>query len=316
MKKYLILFLSIMFLSSCSFFSSSDAIITGDYVYFREYPDKISDLIFVLGINQKVNLLAQTKDFNGAVWFKIKVYNKEGWVFGKYIKINKKLAIIPEYIDINKIIEISKIPEDLNINNFNDYYWTEYAKYNNTHQTAHSIELAMSQKMPKHFERKLDKLIIYLENSKSVSLNNENENSDLCKFYSYLIYIPEINSHLIEEQWYEGSQEVLVNNLSGKIQKIWGFPIISPDKKRFFVVNKCLFSGYSNNGIQIYKVMPDQYIKEYEEETNWGPGKAKWVNNKTIVIEKFIAEKAREINGGTVTFNLVENNWIEENSSN
>ncbi|MBW7912808.1 MAG: hypothetical protein H3C54_03705 [Taibaiella sp.] len=93
-------------------------------------------------------------------------------------------------------------------------------------------------------------------------------------------------------QYYEGGAYMLVNRKNGYNRQIHGKPYFSNNHKSFITVNVDMEAHYSFNGIEYYTVTADSIIQQFELDiANWGPAKAKWINDKNIILaqERMVA---------------------------
>jgi len=158
---------------------------------------------------------------------------------------------------------------------------------------------------------------IKLENNKTVQFTDRSSKDfgDGAIYYSYMIFIPEIDSHLISCRWWEGGDYILVNNETGVVQNVWNVPGISPKKNRLAVANSDLIARYTSNGIQVFEIVLGKYIKLFQQELSWGPNNPRWLSNDAFAVDKYLSESEGKI-AGQVIFKYNGKRWVEEEKKN
>ena len=171
----------------------------------------------------------------------------------------------------------------------------------------------------KFFTKKAGVTTVKINNNKTVQLVDKtfddlDERIEETIVYNYMLFISEIDSHLVVRGFYEGGDHILVSNKTGAIESIWnGIPGISPEKNRFAIASKDLIAQYSPNGIQIFEIVSGNYIKQFQQEFDWGPDNIRWLSNDTFIVDKYILDAdGMEKLAGQVTVKLVAGKWILE----
>ena len=159
---------------------------------------------------------------------------------------------------------------------------------NNSYECAQYLEKKLNKKYPKLFsrnERKLTANLSALKQKTYIDSINDDVNG---KWYSFVLYYPEIGFGLIEVQFYEGGTSYLLNLKTGKDFEIGGHPTISPDRRRIAVSNVDLESQYTPNILAVYEIKGDALITIFEEmPDNWGAGNVQWINNNDLSFTKY-----------------------------
>jgi hypothetical protein len=155
----------------------------------------------------------------------------------------------------------------------------------NTLQCARAIEQAQAKgNSARYFER--EKLVLRIRTGKKVvTLRDRSNGNGDDALYSYLAYLPELQLHV---QFYEGDVYAIVHQKSGELAHVDGFPLISPDRKRFVTISNGGESGYYPNSIEVWRVQNGLMRSEYRYEPSvqvWGPKAAAWTDSATIAIE-------------------------------
>jgi len=95
---------------------------------------------------------------------------------------------------------------------------------------------------------------------------------------------------VFREQWGEGNGYMIVDRKSGSKVRTWGPPVFSPDRDYFISFQADIDAHYSNNGIQLFKIVNGIPELQLEYAMDWGPTKVEWLNNKTFKLEIYNLE--------------------------
>ncbi|GBR74438.1 hypothetical protein NO1_1612 [Candidatus Termititenax aidoneus] len=168
-----------------------------------------------------------------------------------------------------------------------------------------------------HLSRKENgTLLVNLQNKQTVKLIDSPDADGSRVTYAYLLFVPEINTHLIAKRWGEQRRYVLLNNKTGLTQTVWNLPKLSPRKNRLAVASHDLVSGFTVNGIQVFDVASGNYVKQFEQELDWGAANPRWLNNDAFVVDKYIYDTRScftENLAGRVTIRRAADRWHIEN---
>jgi len=130
-------------------------------------------------------------------------------------------------------------------------------------------------------------LILKIDNNVDLVIEDIKSDWDDCKLHSFRDYFEDINSYIVEIQYWEGGAYYLINKSLGTKIVIPGLIAVSPDKKRFVSYNIDIEAAYSPNGFEIYRLGDNSFSKEFEFFLDdWGPSNALWINNNQIEFEK------------------------------
>lgn len=159
-------------------------------------------------------------------------------------------------------------------------------KSNNSYECAQIIERYQIPYYSNFVKRTNLKLTLKLDNGKNLVLENIDKEEDGI-WYSFRDYLKNINSYLINIQYYEGGEYYLINKSNGLKIILPGLLKFAPDNLRFVSFNLDLEAQYSPNGFVIYKLVNNTYMKEYELFTNdWGISNVRWISNSEIEVDK------------------------------
>ncbi len=95
-------------------------------------------------------------------------------------------------------------------------------------------------------------------------------------------------SGVLERDYLEYRHWILVNGVDGSSQQAIAAPVPSPDGTRLLCANEDIMAGFTDNGIQVWRISPDGFVLEFEDiSLRWGPKEAMWEDDDTIVFDKF-----------------------------
>jgi hypothetical protein len=180
----------------------------------------------------------------------------------------------------------------------------------NSYVCAQKIEKFQLKQFKNSVDRIDGKLILKTDNGNIVL--EDKEKGDDVEHFSFRDYVKDINSYLIEIQYYEGGAYCLINKSSGMMITIPGLIKISPDKTRIVSYNEDLISMYTKNGFVIYRLINNSFLKEYELEIDdWGPSKADWKDNSHIEFTKTAVKDGTIQETGKMIYEY-SGKWIEK----
>lgn len=158
----------------------------------------------------------------------------------------------------------------------------------NSFQCARAIEQAQAKGVGgRFFERSKDVLRVRTL-KKVISLTDRAKDDADAHLYSYLTYLPEQRLHVLHLQFYEGTAYAVVHHKSAEIAQIDGFPLISPDARRFIAISSAGESGYNPNSVEVWRVSNGIIWPEYRYEPSaqsWQPKTAYWLDSTTVALE-------------------------------
>lgn len=161
-----------------------------------------------------------------------------------------------------------------------DSFWRTFG---NSHDAANAVENYLKTKQPQIFTADDSTLTLLLAEGKKIVLPKWDEEE--MKGYCFEGYFPEIDYILLYVQYYEGSAYALVHRKNGFIREIWGRPYFANNQNSFITANIDMEAGYSFNGIEYYTLTTDSVVRQFALGiTNCGPVKAKWINDRNIVM--------------------------------
>jgi len=155
------------------------------------------------------------------------------------------------------------------------------------------VEAYQLKRYPK-VRRNGNRLMIGLADGQHVVLTDNVADSGDSVAYSF--YGAFLGNFLVLVHLYEGSEYLAIHGRSGKKYFVHGWPVVSPDQRRFVTTSLDITSGYNANAVQVWRVDPDQLVLEWSLEpgANWGPSDAWWLGNDVV---QFMRNEHEEVNG-------------------
>lgn len=103
--------------------------------------------------------------------------------------------------------------------------------------------------------------------------------------------LPEQDLWVLERDYLEYRHWLLVNGADGSSVQAISAPVPSPDGTRLLCANEDIMAGFTDNGIQVWRVAREELVLEFEDiSLLWGPTDARWEDERTIVFEKYAFE--------------------------
>lgn len=101
--------------------------------------------------------------------------------------------------------------------------------------------------------------------------------------YRYQDRWREPGRYLIQVQYYEGAEYLLVDDSTGRELRIPDWPVRAPGGRRFAVLSLDLVAGYGPNTLQVWELEDDHYRKVWETRpSQWGPRDGRWSDSTTL----------------------------------
>lgn len=185
----------------------------------------------------------------------------------------------------------------------------------NGYQCAQRIERSLLAETNPIVVRSGADLRIAFGRGSSVVLTDSAPGNDTGVRYSYRGMLTAVGYHLVHEQYHEGERYLLVNRSTGWTSSSNGVPIVSSDSVRLAASNLDLDAGYSPTTLQIWRVVADSLIVEFEHDfarshvpadSVWGPRKIEWRTPTELRIERAFLSGA---SGGTARVVRSADHW-------
>lgn len=198
----------------------------------------------------------------------------------------------------------------------------------NTLECARAVEAYQLRHGHDHLARRDSSFVIGLPSGDSVVIRDRagDEFGVGGATYTYLGFLPSLEQHLLEVQYYEGGAYLLVNGRSGERQPVASVPTPSPDGRRFAVVSSGLIA-YSSNALEIWRVGEDGVELEWQEEfrgpegsddaegpaVDWSPRGVVWTSPRSLrVYLERRGERGAPEPAGSVVLRRGEGAWSFE----
>lgn len=151
----------------------------------------------------------------------------------------------------------------------------------NSFECARAIE---ARQLPdSDAERSGDTLTLALEGGDSVQLVDVRGDASDVVHYSYQMRWAELGLVLVQVQYWEGSEYLLVDRATGERTRLPHWPLLGPEGRRFAVLSFDLEAGYGPNTLQIWDLGSGTPALEWSvEPEDWGPAEGRWENPTTL----------------------------------
>ncbi|MFL5762715.1 MAG: hypothetical protein ACJ77K_02160 [Bacteroidia bacterium] len=131
-----------------------------------------------------------------------------------------------------------------------------------------------------------NKITFHLENGKDTMIVNDSSEEDLA-YFSYEKDMKDIGYWLLFVSYYEGSSFLVISKADGAQTYMWGYPLVSPDKKHVLSASFDLEAAFCENGIQLFTLSDVRLTHNFDKEIPaWGPSDVRWKDNSSIYIEQ------------------------------
>lgn len=128
-----------------------------------------------------------------------------------------------------------------------------------------------------------DTLALVLAAGDTLRLVDESGDHSDVVYYSYQGHWPPSGHYLVQRQYYEGAEHVLVHDSTGESTVIPDRPLLSPDGRRFAVLALDLVAGYGPNTLQLWRFEDSAPTMEWETSpTQWGPTDGAWEDTTAL----------------------------------
>lgn len=185
---------------------------------------------------------------------------------------------------------------------------------NNSFRCARAIE---ERALPgsRVAERHGDTLVLELADGDTARLvDRPGEGGDVVHF-SYQDHWPDRGYVVIQQQYYEGSEYLLVDDQTGARTTVPERPLPAPGGDRFAVLSFDLEAGYGPNTLQIWQFTAEGPRMEWETNPDtWGPTEGRWAGPHRLEFTRAcpaVPDDATEC-GGRATVERSGSDWILE----
>lgn len=198
----------------------------------------------------------------------------------------------------------------------------------NTHECARAVEAFQLRHGHPRLARRDSAFVIQLPGGDSAMV--EDRPGDRYGVgsvsHSYLGYLPALAQHLLEIQYYEGGDFLLVDATTGRRQEIPSLPRVSPDGRRFAVFSSAM-DTYASNALQIWRASETGLRLEWEagigrgddagvrggDGAEWGPRDVIWTDREALrVYLEVSGDRAGGVPAGSATLRREDDGWAFE----
>ena len=160
----------------------------------------------------------------------------------------------------------------------------------NYNKCSQFIEKELIRKYPALFQRNGVNLSVKLRNGRVKTYKDvpdgEGVNGDDVNHFYVTDHFPEVHYAVIDVGHYEGGSIFLLNLRDGKQTYAGGYPVLSPDKRRFAIAH--VGSAYDPAVLAVYRIASGTLFKEYEERHNdFGFGRISWTDPGSLAFVRF-----------------------------
>jgi len=245
-----------------------------DKLRMRAEPDTKSDVVAEISEGAALTYLEEKTDFTQQItlrgkafdepWLKVSTTEgKEGWVYGGGVKFYQpKVAAL-------------KNPYD---------GCMDYFKRRRISQATSCFARIEGKQLSKdkQFVKKTGEgtLEFTLLNGKKKQLDDSGiEEGAARQNYFYRYYVPQMGLFVVGVVGNETDSYQLLNDKSGKVTPIWGFPVVAPDYKKLLSIRGDLQLDPDRNGVQIFAYTNQGLELVFEKKLDkYKPIIAKWLD--------------------------------------
>lgn len=188
------------------------------------------------------------------------------------------------------------------------------AKINNSELCAQAIEKSYGGRSESRLFRRLGATLEVITPRRTFRLRN-NENPDGDVSYHYLAYLAQHGIHVVHMQYSEGNDFAVIGDQDDERHVVSGFPITSPDGRRFFSYNVAGETQFTPDAFEVWRIEGGVLKKEFSTSPEFASCQihtARWVSNNAIsLVGKPIEEPLTKVNC-RFRFSLVAGRWLEQ----
>ncbi len=161
--------------------------------------------------------------------------------------------------------------------------------YDNSYEAFKGLEEYLKKTQSMYFKRNGKTLTLSLVNGKTKELKDISKDSDDDILYTYEHFFSNINTYLVRGQFFEGNCYIVINRNTGEEKYTIGEIYVAPQNQKFIAINEDMEAGYSSNGLQMFEIKNEKFIKKFTiEGGSWGPIALKWINDSSVIMKAHI----------------------------
>ncbi len=136
-----------------------------------------------------------------------------------------------------------------------------------------------------------DTLKLKLENGSYYNLINDKSDDEDIAYYTLNYVFEREGFYLLNCQFFEGKEYVLISMKTGEKIFIIGYPYFSPDLNKILIVSDVTLcaADYGTSGLQLME-NKNGYVKKILECDDWYASYAKWTDNETFNVAKTLSD--------------------------
>jgi hypothetical protein len=141
-------------------------------------------------------------------------------------------------------------------------------------------------------------LTLALASGPAVLLQNNLKEDDDYEVYQFLQLDP-LGNYIVAAFYMESYDYLLINSQTGKITHTIGFPVFSPDQKKYVSGNYDMIAAFTFNGIDfITQTRDSAWVDLRMDFKTWGCEEIKWKDDSTLYVKQKsqIGEEPKEEN--------------------
>ena len=142
------------------------------------------------------------------------------------------------------------------------------ATINNTERCAQAIEASYAGRSESRLFSRVGDTLEVLTPRKTFRLKN-NENPDGDVSYHYLAYLARSGIHVVHMQYGEGDDFAVIGDRDNASRVVSGFPITSPDDKKFFSYNVAGEAQYTPDALEVWRIERGSLVREFATAPNF-----------------------------------------------
>lgn len=180
----------------------------------------------------------------------------------------------------------------------------------NSFRCARAIEAARLPTAPRA-ERRGDTLVLGLAAGDTARLVDRPGEGGGVAYFSYQDHWPE-GWFVVQEQHYEGSEFLLIDDGTGDRTSVPDRPLRAPGGERFAVLSFDLAAGYAPNTLQVWRLEEAGPTRVWSiEPETWGPTDGRWTGPETLMFTRRCGpgQPGSPDCGGTDTLRRVDGAW-------
>jgi len=273
-----------------------------DKLNLRSEPTTKSEIVAVIKEGTQLTFLNEKTEYTERInlrgtlhnepWLKVKTEDgKEAWVFGGAVKFYKP------------VVDINPSPYDKCFRLNKDGRETAA-------ETCFNETRLKQLRIDSKYASENKGVTLKLLGGDFVEIKDELNPDSSQINHMYVDYLPKVGFFVLKNYYFEASDYSLVNDKSGKITKVRGFPKASPSGKHLLTFGPDLASVSDFSGIQIFGFPNGKFQKMYEKEwEGYDAHTPIWIDEESIDITLLPDEFAEDKKPKVVKLRYNDGEW-------